>query len=247
MTGNYGSEILRNASTFKAINICEDLFHPDFASYVSDAKRTFSEISGGNRLSITAFKEVPWSLYGSLASAQSQLTVRTPYMDNDLVGLAYQAPRDTKVGKELFVRLITDIDRDFMTIRTDRGIGGGSHIALSKLIEILYAVWFKLEWYYNDGLPHRLSKLDAMSTPLHPERLILGHHKYLHYRLWFRGELSNYVREILLDRRTENRPYLNKRFVKSMVEAHLRGDRNYTNEINKAITTELMHRVLVEN
>jgi len=247
LTGNYGSEILRNASTFKAATISEELFHPDFSRYVSEARRTFSEVSRGNRLSVTAFKEVPWSLFGSLAAAQSQLTVRSPYMDNDLAGLAYQAPRDANVNKELFIQLITDIDRDFMSIRTDRGIGGGSHVVFSKLIQLLYAVWFKMEWYYNDGLPHWMSRPDAMLSPFHPERLILGHHKYLHYRLWFRNELSGYVREMLLDRRTGSRPYFNKKFVGHMVVAHLQGNGNYTNEINKAITTELLHRVVMEN
>jgi asparagine synthase (glutamine-hydrolysing) len=246
MTGNYGSEVLRNASTFKTGTICEELFHPEFSRYVSEARRTFSEVSGGNRLTVTAFKEVPWSLYGSLAAAQSQLTVRTPYMDNDLVGLSYQAPTDTSVCKYLFIRLITGFDKDAMRIRTDRGIGGGSNVVLSKLIQMLFAMWFKMEWYYNDGMPHWLSTLDAMLSSIHPERLILGHHKYLHYRLWFRGELSNYVREILLDRRSENRPYINKKFVRYMVESHIRGDRNYTNEINKALTAELLHRVLVD-
>lgn len=247
LTGNYGSEVLRNVSTFKTGTICDELFHPDFSRYISEARRTFSEVKGGIRLTVTAFKEIPWSLYGSLAAAQSQLTVRSPYMDNDLVELAYQAPRDPKVCKELFVQLITAIDRDFMSIRTDRGIGGGSQVVSSKIIQILYAVWFKLEWYYNDGLPHWLSKADAMLSPLHPERLILGHHKYLHYRMWFRNELSDYVRGMLLDRKTESRPYFNKKFVEDMVGAHLRGEGNYTNEINKVITTELLHRVLMEN
>ena len=247
VTGNYGSEILRNASTFKAGTICEELFHPDFSRYVGEARRTLSEISGGNRLTVTAFKEVPWSLYGSLAAAQSQLTVRTPYMDNDLVALAYQAPRDPKVCKELFVQLITDCNKDLMSIRTDRGIGGRSNVVLSGLIQMLFAGWFKMEWYYNEGLPHWLSKADALLSPLHPERLISGHHKYLHYRQWFRDELSGYVRGMLLDRRTESRPYFNKKFVGHMVDAHLRGNGNYTSEINKAITVELLHRVLVEN
>jgi len=247
LTGNYGSEVLRSMSTFKAGAICDELFHPDFDQYISQARRTFSEVRGGNRLTVTAFKEVPWSLYGSLAAAQSQVTVRTPYMDNDLVELAYQAPKDPKICRELFVQLIMGIDKEFMNIRTDRGVGGGSHVAFSRLIEILYALWFKLEWYYNEGMPHWLSKTDAMLSLFRPERLILGHHKYLHYRLWFRNELSDYVRGMLLDRQTENRPYFNKKFVKHMADEHLRGNGNYTNEINKVITTELLHRVLMEN
>lgn len=247
LTGNYGSEILRNASTFKAATISEELFNPDFSRYVSEARKTFSEVSEGNRLSVTAFKEVPWALYGSLAAAQSQLTVRTPYMDNNIVGLAYQAPKDIETCKELFIRLIADFDKDAMRVRTDRGIGGGSQSASSKLIQMLFAVWFKMEWYYNEGMPHWVSKVDAMLSPLHPERLILGHHKYLHYRIWFRNELSDYVREILLDRRAESRLYLNKKFVRSMVDRHVSGNRNYTSEINKALTVELVHRVLVDN
>ena len=247
LTGNYGSEILRNASTFKASTISEELFHPDFSRYVSEARKTLSEVSEGNRLSVTAFKEVPWALYGSLAAAQSQLTVRTPYMDNNIVELAYQAPKDLKTCKELFIRLILDFDKDAMRVRTDRGIGGGSQSASSKLIQLLFAVWFKMEWYYNEGMPHWVSKVDAKLSPLHPERLILGHHKYLHYRLWFRNELSDYVRDILFDRRAESRLYLNKKFVRSMVDSHVSGDGNYASEINKALTIELVHRVLVDN
>jgi hypothetical protein len=82
---------------------------------------------------------------------------------------------------------------------------------------------------------------------LHLERLFLGHHKIDHYRTWFRSKLSDYVREILLDRRAADRPYLNKEFLKEMVEGHMNGFQNYTSEINRTITAELIHRLLIEN
>ena len=46
----------------------------------------------GNPLSFIAFKQVPWHHYSRLAVEQSQITVRSPFLDNDLVALAFQAP-----------------------------------------------------------------------------------------------------------------------------------------------------------
>jgi len=58
------------------------------------AAHAYSEEAAGNQLSFIAFKQVPWHHYARLAVEQSQITIRSPFLDNDLVALAFQAPSE---------------------------------------------------------------------------------------------------------------------------------------------------------
>jgi asparagine synthase (glutamine-hydrolysing) len=248
MTGKFGSEVLRNHSMLKKpINNSERLFHPSFKKYLQAAVRIFTDIKKGNNLSFAAFKEIPWYEHGRLAMELSKLTLRTPYMDNDLVKLMYQAPEDTRTSTETQLRLTQDYNPKLRKIMTDRGTAGNSNHFLSKCFQLLCYSLLKAEYIYLYQLPRWLVKLDYVLANMHLERLILGRYQFAHYRIWFRNELSDYVREILLDRRTLERSYLYKQFLEQMINSHLKGDRNYTNEINKIITVELIYRLLTEN
>ena len=81
---------------------------------------------------------------------------------------------------------------------------------------------------------------------MHLERLFLGRHKVFHFRLWYRDALAGYVREMLLDSRSLGRPYIERKRLKEIVEGHLKGNRNYTYEIHKVLTLELIHRQFVD-
>ena len=83
-------------------------------------------------------------------------------------------------------------------------------------------------------------------APLHLERIWLGRHKMFHFRVWYRDQLANYVRQTLLDQRSLTRPYVNAKAVKTIVEAHLKGNRNYTTEIHRLLSLELLHRVFLD-
>ena len=105
---------------------------------------------------------------------------------------------------------------------------------------------FKAEYAYDYGMPQSVARIDHLLTPLHLERLFLGRHKFCHYRIWYRRQLAGYVREMLLDSRTLGRPYLQRKQVEGVVQRHLRGDRNYTLEIHRLLTLELIHRLFVD-
>jgi asparagine synthase (glutamine-hydrolysing) len=96
-------------------------------------------------------------------------------------------------------------------------------------------------------MPQWVSRVDNLLSPLRLERLFLGRHKFYHFRVWYRSALANYVREMLLDPRTLSRPYLQREAVESMVRGHLSGGRNYTSEIHKILTLELVHRFFVDS
>ena len=105
---------------------------------------------------------------------------------------------------------------------------------------------FKAEYAYDYGMPQWLARIDHLFARLHLERLFLGRHKLFHFRIWYRDTLSQYVRQMLLDPETLSRPYLQRKGVEKVVEGHIKGNRNYTTEIHKLLTLELLHRLFVD-
>ena len=105
---------------------------------------------------------------------------------------------------------------------------------------------FKAEYAYDYGMPQWVSRVDHYLSPLHLERLFLGRHKLLHFRVWYRDSLSDYVRQMLLDPKTLSRPYLERKGVEAVVRGHLGGGLNHTTEIHKLLTLELLHRLFLD-
>ena len=81
---------------------------------------------------------------------------------------------------------------------------------------------------------------------LHLERLFLGRHKFHHFRIWYRDQLSGYLKQILLDPRALGRPCFDRRGLETMVLRHTRGEENYTRELHRALTCELTLRQLID-
>lgn len=247
LTGNYGQEILRSAVAFKPRALSEELFDKDFTHLLRAAEQTYSSELIGDRRSFVAFKQVPWHHFSRLSLEQSQLTLRSPYLDNELVALAFEAPIDAAHSKELSLRLIWEGNSDLGKIATDRGVLYRPIPLATKLSQIYQEITFKAEYAYDYGMPHWLARLDRALTPFHPESLFLGRHKFYHFRIWYRDRLSQYLKEVLIDQRTLTRPYLNGRFLERMVHDHIEGRKNYTTELHQALTSELVQRTLVES
>jgi asparagine synthase (glutamine-hydrolysing) len=252
MTGNYGGEILRRLRAFKPVTPAADLYRPEFLAHVDEAQRTYASLLGDHALSFIAFRQVPWHHYGLLALEQTQLTLRSPYLDNDLVRTAFRAPNSAVAMKDIFgdsddsIRLIAEGNATLPQIRTDRGLAGASGKLATAVTRGLLEITFKAEYAYDYGMPQWLAQFDHSFSWFHLERLFLGRHKFNHYRVWYRDALSEYVREMLLDSRTLARPYLDRSGVEAVVEGHLRGDRNYTTEIHQLLTLELIHRLFLD-
>jgi asparagine synthase (glutamine-hydrolysing) len=51
---------------------------------------------------------------------------------------------------------------------------------------------------------------------------------------------------MLLDPRTLSRPYLDRSGLEAVVRGHLKEGRNYTTEIHKVLTLELIHRLFLD-
>jgi len=250
ITGNYGGEILRGIEgVLKAVPPDEELYSSDINIYVQDAANTVADLyqSSHHPMTFNLFKQIPWFRNHGFVIEQSQLTPRTPYLDNDLVALMYRAPINVRDDMELTLRLIADGNPVLGAIPSDRGFGGKRKFLLSTLFELYFDISFKAEYAYNYGMPQWLAKIDYVLMFMHFEKLFLGRHKFSHFRLWYRDVLADYIKSILLDEKTLSRPYLNRKTVEDMVRGHTRGNCNYTTQLSEIITLELIHRLLIES
>ena len=243
MVGTYGSEMLLHAVMFKADDPAAGLFQADLEPQLRAAKQTYDISQQVHPMTFVAFRQSPWHHFGVLGLEQTQVAVRSPYLDNDLVKTIYKAPGTIVANEEARLRLIRDGNPALAKLRTDRGIGGLSSVFTRGLLEFL----FKAEYAYDYGMPQWVSQVDHLFAPLHLERIWLGRHKVFHFRVWYRDNLANYVREILLDQRSLVRPYLNAEAVRKIVHGHLKGGRNYTTEIHRLMTLELTHRLFLDS
>jgi asparagine synthase (glutamine-hydrolysing) len=247
MTGLYGDEILRpHIRAFKPVQLSSGLFNNDFLSHAGAARSTYAEIVKGNPTSFSAFRQAPWHHYGILSLEQTQLAVRTPFLDNDFVQTVFRAPQSATANNDLRVRLIGDGSPALQRIPTDRGFAGNSGWVRAWTLRNYLEFTFKAEYAYDYGMPQWLAGLDHVFSPLRMERLFLGRHKLYHYRVWYRDTLASYIQEILLDPRTLSRPYLERGGVETIVSGHLKGNRNYTTEIHRLLSLELLHRLFLD-
>src|SRR5262249_39789679 len=146
-----------------------------------------------NAVSFAAFKEIPWKLFGSARAGQSQVSMRTPYLDNELLALALRAPAVCRRSLMPWATILKRIGAGLASIPTDQGLLAASPF-LSSVASIWHKTSFRLDYWRKDALPHWLTGFDDLLSGLDG---ILGSHRFLTYRRWFRDELAEYARDEL--------------------------------------------------
>jgi asparagine synthase (glutamine-hydrolysing) len=247
IVGTYGSEILAQVPTFKPVQPVGGLFSPELLAHIPQVEASYAALRRENPVTFAAFRQSPWSHYGVLALEQTQLTVRSPYLDNEFVRAVFRAPKSDRVNSDVRLRLIREGSPALGRIRTDRGVGGSGGRLFTAASRGLLEFTFKADHAYDYAMPQWLAKIDHLFSPFHLERAVLGRHKPFHFRVWYRDALARYVREMLLDARTLSRPYLERVGLEAVVRGHLKGDRNYTTQIHKVLTLELLHRLFLDS
>lgn len=244
MTGNYGGEVMRRVRAFKPVRPLTGLYSNELGAYFQQAEATYAKLLESHPLSFAVFEQAPWHHYGLLALEQTQVILRTPYLDNDFVRTVFRAPESSCVSNDVCLRLIAEGDSKLAKIRTDRGLGEGG--PRMTLLRALLQFQFKAEYAYDYGMPQWFAPIDGFLSPLRPERLFLGRHKFAHFRIWYRGALSSYIREVLLDSKSLCRPHIERTRVEALVKDHLAGRQNHTVELHKLLTIELIYRQLLD-
>lgn len=247
MTGNYGGEVLRGVRAFKPVVPMQGLFDGEILPYVVQTQQTYGELVNEHPVSFAAFIQGPWHHYGILALEETQISMRSPFLDNDFIRTVFRAPEAALTTAEASLRLIAAGNIALKDIRTDRGVCGSRGPFSRAVSRTLLEFLFKAEYAYDMGMPQWLARVDHLCSGLHPERVFLGRHKIFHFRVWYRDVLAGYLREMLLDSRSLSRSYLNRKAVETVVHGHLKGKRNYTAELHTILTLELVHRLFVDS
>lgn len=243
LTGNFGSEVLRSVSTFKPLGLAPELFTPELATVGSAAD--LRSPGGEHPVRFAAFKEIPGNLFGSLCAGRSQVVFRTPYLDNEIVALAFQAPAAARQSGAAAVEFIRQASPRMAAIPTDRGEGGGVSAWRRKLRRVHAEVTFKLDYYCSEGLPLGLTALDPLFQRVNGWLGIQGQHKFLTYRNWLRRELAAWAEERLAAAAQADLPFLDVGRVRRLAREHAAGRRNFTREINAVLTLEAVRRLLL--
>ena len=196
VVGTYGSEIVRHAVMFKPMLPADGLFCGDVVSSVRQAYDTYASIRRVHPVTFAAFRQSPWYHHGVLALEQTQLTVRSPFLDNDFVAAVYRAPANLSPREDVRLRLIRDGNPTLRKIPSDRGVGGTLDPVTSALARAYFEFTFKAEYACDYGMPQWAARMNSWVAPLRLEHIFLGRHKFLHYRVWYRDALARYVREI---------------------------------------------------
>src|SRR6202021_3896183 len=101
--------------------------------------------------SFGAFRQAPLFHYGLAALEHTQLTLRTPYLDNDFVRTNYRAPQSALTSNEVRLRLIAEGNPALRQIATDRA--SSSPIAITAaLVHAYQELTFKVEDEHDFGL-----------------------------------------------------------------------------------------------
>jgi asparagine synthase (glutamine-hydrolysing) len=250
ITGNFGSEIFRGVSQFKPLGLPPTLFRPDFLPQVLAPETVLRERKGAHPISFAIFQELPSRLYGRLAAAQSELTVRTPFTDNEFLALAYRAPSAEHDVQADWIDAIRRRSPSLAAIPTDRlrlGAANGWRASLARLYNTLQ---FKAEWHYDLGMRHGLVRADDVLCRRTPPSFV-GTHKIEHYRRWFRrGPMLDYASGVLTDAgggASRLYDYVDRPVVETMLREHHAGTKNYTAEIAMLTTVALTARLVVDH
>jgi asparagine synthase (glutamine-hydrolysing) len=244
MTGVFGGEILRGVSMFKPLHLARRLVNADLAETVTSCTRRWSH-EGEHPITFAAFHEIPELRFALPAASRSQVTFRTPYLDNEIVALAYQAPRSLFKSSLPALRFVKENKPVLGQIPTDRGLTVGNRAFAASFRSFSCEAAIKLDYFYSQGLPRRLSRLDPLFGRVLSGLGISGLHKCLRYRSWFQRELSEYVSGVVTAAQSRQSQFWNSSFLEGMAREHIAGHKNYVYEIDAVITLEAVERLLL--
>jgi asparagine synthase (glutamine-hydrolysing) len=245
LTGKFGSEVVRNRKLIPWVNYKSDFVQPDFKPFL-DQLQPRERVSEKHSLSNAVFEEIPWYEFGRVAVEASQLILRTPYLDNDLVKLMFQAPAEVRGAGEVQARYIRQKSPQLGAVLTNMGDLGNNSRLVTQLRYIFYRALFKTEFIYLFSAPHWLTRLDRKLEKLKLERFFAGREKFEGYRIWIKTDFSEFIRDTLANPQAYYSQFFDRGFVQRMVARHIAGTHNYLNEINNVLTFELIYSSLIK-
>jgi asparagine synthase (glutamine-hydrolysing) len=241
ITGKSGNLLLRGKEkSLRPMQSFLKTFNPDVRIYIQTCMDTLSDLYATSRPPLTNYLlyEVPWLHSVDFMCEQLHLTSRIPYLDNDLVALMYRAPMGHRKDKEILSYLASAMENKSRGIST--GLGFRGHIIMGLT---------HFNRFNNNLIRKAKSAFGAKIPPWHTMTQIpfSAMCQLDQFRSLYRDALSDYVKCILLDPGTIGRQYTNRKMVQKIVHKHVLGVWDYTKEIDRLLTLELIHKLFIEN
>jgi asparagine synthase (glutamine-hydrolysing) len=181
------------------------------------------------------------------------LEVNEKYDPLNIAISLYREAGDVSLLDKLLYFDIHSYAPDDLMVKVDRMTAAHGLIAISpfhdrELVEFMATVPTHLKIRGNE----RKYIMREALRPLLPEQTLNKKKQGFAMPIgeWLMRNLSDYVRDVLLDARTLNRGYFNKKFMTRMVENFLAGKTDYASgseaTIISLITLELWHRVFMD-
>ena len=240
VTGVFGGEVLRGISPWHGLNLQRGLLDSHLQRSVDDRAR---DQQPSHPVTAAVCGTTPAALWGSLAACRSWLTFRTPFLDLRLARLAYQRPAPDS-DESTSVRMLRSRLPSLVPLPTDRGRQIRRRPLAQFFSRVAGQCSFKCDYLANDGLRWPFTHLDPLIDRLHYPVPLLGKHKYLRYRRWFRRELSEHVRDGVAA--ASAMPMWNRGSLDGLAEAHISGASSVTEELNVVLTLESVQRLLLQ-
>jgi asparagine synthase (glutamine-hydrolysing) len=240
LTGKFGSEVVRSRRLIHSENFPRHLLQPGVVRFLAEQPSMDRYSQRVHPLSRVVADEITWYEFGRVSVEQSKVTLRTPYMDNELVKLMYQAPAWLRDSRDLQTSYVTNRNHHLGDVPTNMGKLRTNGRLTGKVVYGLFWVLAKEEYIYLSAAPHWLTRLDRKLERLRPERIAAGRQKFEFYRIWIKTHLADFVREVLLSPRARCTDFFEKAWLEKVVARHTAGTHNYVREINKMLTIELI-------
>jgi len=154
LTGNYGSELLRGVRTFKSERPKFRFYDPSLQPYMEEGESRFDLLGASDPITFSLFHQAPSHGFGLLAVEDSQVVMRTPFLDNQLAELIYRGPRSYSVGVEISMAIISRYHPALLDISTDFGYLGRERGWTKKARRAYLQSLFKAEYLSGRGMPH---------------------------------------------------------------------------------------------
>jgi asparagine synthase (glutamine-hydrolysing) len=246
LTGKFGSEVVRIRRLIGTADYDAPFLTSDLHSMVSALPDFQASSPDANHLTRVVTEEIAWHEYGRVMVEQTFLTLRTPYMDNDLVKVMYQAPRGSRAAGDLQETYVKQFAPELATFMTNLGRFASSNKTVTKLAYYPFWALFKVEYIYLLATPHWMTRLDRSLAGLHLERILGGRQKWEGYRIWIKTHFADFVRDTLLNPQAEYTRHFDYATVSQMVNRHIAGTHNYLDEINRALSVQLVYSTLLK-
>jgi asparagine synthase (glutamine-hydrolysing) len=246
LTANGGGELLRGDRAFKCRMPRGGFVTDVLRAPLHEAERTFLALAATHPVTFAMFRQLPWQSGGRLAVERSQLVLRTPFTDNELVRLVYRAPALLRAGTAASLAVIGRHAPQLLRIPTDRGLLATDTGLVSAVRRLKHEALFKAEYWSTHGMPSWLARWSRFGLRPVLEHAFAGQHKFQHFSVWSRTTLASYLRAVLLEGAPALDAFVERRAVERMLAQHLSGQRNYLDELDKLLALTLAGRMLLQ-